>query len=177
MPEQVLKAIDLYSLHCYGSMLWEFGGIMTGKFCRSWTTCAKLVYNLPRSTHTYIVDHYLVNGFIPVQTELFARYVKFHKSLQKSLSFEVRYLLGIIKKDINANTVSNLTTIQRVTGLNPMSVKPTFIRQNPVISEIPEQQMWRIPLLDSWLTLKKHYEAELIDTKYITMLIDALCST
>ena len=71
LARQVLEAVKLYSLHCYGSMLWDFSGRMFGQFCRSWNTCVKLVHEVPRSTHTYLVENFLADEFLPVRTELF----------------------------------------------------------------------------------------------------------
>ena len=68
-------------------------------------------------------------------------------------------------------------TIQKIAGLNPISVPSRIIRENPVIPQIPDQQNWRIPVLEKWLHQRRQFESELIDTKHITMLIDALCST
>ena len=56
-PNQILTAVQMYSLHCYGSMLWDFGDESMGKFCRSWTTCVKLCNRVTRSTHTYFVEN------------------------------------------------------------------------------------------------------------------------
>ena len=44
LPEQVMKAVSLYALHCYGAMLWKFSDDNTGQFCRAFSTCAKIVY-------------------------------------------------------------------------------------------------------------------------------------
>ena len=177
MPSQVLEAVKLYCLHCYGSMLWDFTGKMTGQFCRSWNTCVKLVNEVPRSTHTFIVEHFLADDFLPVQTELFSRYVKFSRSLQTSVSREVRILASLVSKDIQSNTGKNLAVIQRTCGFNPRSVSPTVIRKHPVKTEVPALDQWRIPVLDNWLKLRREMTVNLQNTENISLLIDALCST
>lgn len=88
-PAQVLKAVNTYAGHHYGSMLWDLGSDMVGQYCRVWNTCVKLTYNVPRSTHTYLVENFLASQFVPIQTELLSRYVKFFKSLQLSHSPEI----------------------------------------------------------------------------------------
>ena len=158
-------------------MLWDFTGKMTGQFCRSWNTCVKLVNEVPRSTHTFIVEHFLAKDFLPVQTELFSRYVKFSRSLQTSVSREVRILASLVSKDIQSNTGKNLAVIQRTCGVNPRSVSPTVIRKNPVKTEVPVLDQWRIPVLDNWLKLRREMTVNLQNTENISLLIDALCST
>ena len=120
LPEQVLSAVQIYALHLYGGMLWDFDSAKTGEFCRAWRTCVKLVHRVPRSTRTFIVDHYLAANFDPVLTELFAGYVKFVSSLKSSASIEVQTLFSIISKDNKSNTGSNIHVIQTKTGLNPL---------------------------------------------------------
>ena len=55
LPGQILSAINVYSAHFYGAMLWDLFGDMAGQVYRSWNTCVKLVWDLPRSTHNYIL--------------------------------------------------------------------------------------------------------------------------
>ena len=176
LPSQVLQAVQLYSLHCYGSMLWDLGGVKTHQFYRAWNTCVKLVHGVPRSTHTYMVEHLLACEFIPVKTELFARYIKFIKSIKKSVCFEMRYLFSIVKNDIQSTTGGNLYTIQAENAVNPFVISPRVIRENPVLSEIPVQDQWRLAVLKKWLTQRQEMETNLVDTKPIQLLIDALCS-
>ena len=54
-PDQVLNAVNIYVSHFYGAMLWDFTSDICGQFYRSWNTCVKLAWDIPRSTHTYLV--------------------------------------------------------------------------------------------------------------------------
>ena len=75
-------------------MLWDLQSEGAGMFYRSWNTCVKLAYNIPRSTHTYLVENYLAAEFTPIRTELMARYIKFYDSLLNSKSFEIQVLVN-----------------------------------------------------------------------------------
>ena len=150
---------------------------MFGQFCRSWNTCVKLVHEVPRSTHTYLVENFLADEFLPVRTELFSRYVKFCRSLQTSTSKEVRFLYSVVCKDIQSTTGKNLAVIQRIYGCNPKSVSPIVIRNNPMKVPVPVLDLWRVPVLGDWLKLRREMQVKLEDTNYISLLIDALCST
>ena len=154
LPRQVLESVKLYSLHCYGSMLWDFSVRMFGQFCRSWNPCVKLANQVPRNTHTYLVENFLADDFLPVRRELFIRYVKFCRSLQTSGSKEVRFLCSFVCKDIQSTTGKNLAVIQRISGFNPSSVSPIVIRNNPMKVPVPVLDLWRIPVLENWLKMK-----------------------
>ena len=177
LPEQVLRAVQIYCLHLYGGMLWEFDSDKTGEFCRAWRTCVKLVYAVPRSTKTFIVDHYLAANFDPVLKELFSRYVKFVKSLRNSASIEVQALFNIVKKDIQSNTGKNIHVIQTETGLNPLKITSRTMRDHKMINEIPPMDVWRIPLLDKLLKQRRDLETQMMNTGEVEHLINGVCCT
>ena len=95
---------------------------MCGQYCRSWSTCVKLTNNVPRSTHTYLVDHVLACGFLPVKTELMARYGNFYKSLLSSRSSEVQLMASIVTKDVRTTTAKNLALIRRECNVRTQTV-------------------------------------------------------
>ena len=98
-PEQILQAVRTYCGHQYGSMLWEINSDMCGQYCRTWNTYVKLTYDLPRGTHTYIVENLLAKNFLPVKTEIMSRFVKFYSSLLKSPSLEVQMMAKSVIND------------------------------------------------------------------------------
>ena len=55
-PEQVMKAVQILSTDSYGSMLWSLNSAGAESFFKAWNTCVKLVYGVPRSTFTYLVQ-------------------------------------------------------------------------------------------------------------------------
>ena len=68
-PEQILQAIEKYCGDHYGAMLWPLDGHMTGQYYRSWIPCVKLVWDVPRATHTYFVDNLLAKNFMSTRHE------------------------------------------------------------------------------------------------------------
>ena len=82
-----------YAGHHYGSMLWDLESEIVGQYCRVWNTAVKQTYAVPRSTHTYLVEHLLAVNFLPVKSELMSRYVKFLDSLLNNKSSEVQFLV------------------------------------------------------------------------------------
>ena len=176
-PNQVLSAVQKYSLHCYGAMLWNLSSTSAASFCKAWNTCTKLTYKVPRSTHTYIVENFLAAGFTPVMFQLYARYVKFAKSLKSSASSEVSHLYNIVKNNVQSTTGSNLYRIQSATGLRPSSVSAALLRSKPLLVPVPEEDQWRLPLLEKYLMVRSDLELQLENTDHIQLLIDGLCST
>ena len=74
-PSQVLSAVQTYAGHFYGSMLWDLFGDMAGQVYRSWNTSVKLVWDLPRSTHNFFVEHLLAESFSSVRQSILVQYV------------------------------------------------------------------------------------------------------
>ena len=92
---------------------------MRGQFFRSWNTCVKLAWDIPRSTHTYLVENLFGINHVSHKKQLLARYVNFFKNLLKSISKEVQVLANIVARDIRSVTGKNLAYIEQETGLDP----------------------------------------------------------
>ena len=150
-PSQVLRAVRIYCGHYYGAMLWDLNSEMTGQMCRSWNTCVKLAYDIPRSTHTYIVENILASNFLPVKTELMARFSKFYQNLVDSDSLEISVLAKIVSTEVNSTTAKNLALITKETGVQAENISPSQVRKLVKIEPIPVNQEWRGPLLHKLL--------------------------
>ena len=158
-------------------MLWDFESEVFNQYCRVWNTCVKLTYDVPRSTHTYLVENILADNFFPVKTEIMTRYMKFYKSLKLSQSPEIQHLVEVVSSDVRSSTSKNLSLIREVSGLNPMSVSPNDVRKSVKINEIPQNDQWRPPLLEMLLNRRSEMEVSLMKTEEIQKVIDSLCST
>ena len=115
----------------------KLSGDMCGQFCRTWNTSVKLIYNVPRSTHTYIVENFLAKNYLPVKTELMARSVNFLSSLSKSPSNEVQMLVKVVLKDKRTITSKNLEYIEKKSGIHSSSLSSNDVRNSVPLSEIP----------------------------------------
>ena len=51
----------------YGAMLWDLYGEKASKVYHAWSTCVKLTWGVPRSTHTYLVEDVLAKDASRVQ--------------------------------------------------------------------------------------------------------------
>ena len=111
-PSEILRAVKLYAGSPYESSLWKFDSESAGQYFSSWRTCVKLAWQVPRQTHTYMVDHLLCSDLTSVRDDIFARYIKFVRGLKMSPSKEVSVMCGVVAGDINTTTGQNLNVIR-----------------------------------------------------------------
>ena len=52
-PVEVLRAVKVFAGDLHGGNLWQLRGDMANQVFNAWTTCIKLAWQVPRSTHTY----------------------------------------------------------------------------------------------------------------------------
>ena len=145
-PTEVLRAVKVYVGSHYGSNLWQLDSHMAKQYFSAWRTCVKLAWQLPRSTHTYLVDHLLSGDLTSVRTDALARYAKFLQGLGKSPSREVAVMYGVVSGDIQTTTGWNVSLLMVETGLNPtvatsQAFKKKLIRKTP---EVPDRDKWRL---------------------------------
>ena len=176
-PFQVLQTIDTYSAHFYGGMLWDLYGDGAEKVFRSWNTAVKLVWEVPRSTHTYLVEHLLGLGLPSVKHRLRCQYVGFFKNLQRSASWEVRLLSQIVARDAQSVTGRNLLNISNEYCLDPWSTPVGSFKLRDVRKPIPTMDEWRLGLLSQLLNQRKDMDNCGEDIGEISNLIDSLCSS
>ena len=124
LPGQVLNAVCTYSAHFYGAMLWDLYGEMSGQAFRSWNTCVKLTWDLPRSTHNYLVEQLLAKEFKSVRKRIMLQYVSFVKRLGRSVSQEVRIMRSMVASNVQfvqSMTGKNITNMKEEIRLDPMT--------------------------------------------------------
>ena len=178
-PVQVLDAINKYCGDHYGSMLWDLYSDAAGQYYRCWNTCAKLAWNVPRSTHTYFVTCQLAAEFVSIRTRLLSSYVNFFQSLLKSKSPEVALLANLAARDMGSTTGMNLFKLGKETGLNPWVTSSSEVKTSLEKSDVmvPEEDSWRLPLLEKLLVQRYEMEVQVEDTTSLQKLIDSLCSS
>ena len=176
-PEQVMRAVQILSTDSYGSMLWALNSAGAESFFKSWNTCVKLVYGVPRSTFTYLVEGYFASEYC-LRNQILARYPGFFRSLLGSPSKEVRILAKIVQLDPRSSTCSNLRFISQVSGLsNPEDYSSSKVRMSLPVTEVPESEKWRLGLITSLFNLKQEKYHNAMDFTTITRMIDRFCST
>ena len=100
----VLKAVKIFTGNLYGGNLWQLRGEIAQQAFNAWNTCIKLAWQVPRDTHTYMVDMLLSCGISHIRNDVLARYLTFLISLRKSCSKEVSVLVHLVGRDIRTTT-------------------------------------------------------------------------
>ena len=176
-PPEVLKAVQTYAGNWYGSMLWNLFGEKAGMIFNSWSTTVKVTWDVPCSTHRFLVDNLLAAEFFTVKQDLIGRYVNFFSGLLKSLSPEVRIVASMVGRSARSTTGRNLLGIERETGLDPWTAKAWCVRQQVPRSEVPPGEGWRVQYLAKLLLAKREMMVMCQDVEEINLLIDSLCSS
>ena len=172
-PAQILQAVRIYASHWYGSMLWDLFGLRANQVYRAWSTCVKLSWNVPRSTHSYIVDNLLADSFYTVKQQLIGQYVQFVKKLRNSPSPEIYMVFSMVSRCARSNTGKNLLNIERETSCDPWTSSGWVIRESVKRADVPFNESWRIHYLKKLLDVRQ--ETGVDDD--VSILIDGLCTT
>ena len=176
-PEQIINSVKVYAGHFYGSMLWNLYGDGANRVFRSWNTCVKLAFGIPRWSHNYFVST-LAKPLQPLRLDMFCQYIGFVSKLLNHESPELRLLANIVARDPNSMTGSNLANFEKEFNLDPW-ISTTVGKLKKVYSfyPVPKCEEWRLPLLVKLLSQRRVSLACGEDVKIITELIDSLCSS
>ena len=173
---QVLQATRVYSTSFYGSMLYNLYGDEANMIVRCWNTAAKLTWNVPRSTFTFLVDKVLTAGMPSVRDGLLTRYAMFCQGLHKSNSKEIRILASTASSDGRC-TGNNIRKMTMETGVDLMTNSKQCIRKALSLSPVPAEEEWRAPLLARLLEERRECLEADGDSKNLDSLIDIVCSS
>ena len=96
-----------------------------------------------------------------------------------SKSPEVALVANLVSHDVQSTTGNNLARMKQETGLNPWTATPSMVKTALINNEVsvPEEENWRLPLLEKLLLQRHEMENQLQDVKEIQSMIDSLCST
>ena len=147
LPGQILGAIQTHSCHFYGSMLWDLFSGRAYQLYRSWNTAVKLVWDLPRATHNFFVEHLLAQDLRSARQQVLSQNISFLGGLARSVSIEVRFMASITAQDIKSNTGRNCRNLEMEFSQEPWSWSPSSFNEVYKQYELAEQDRWRISYL------------------------------
>ena len=177
-PDQIIDMIQLMCSDAYGSMLWDLRSNPAEKYFKCWNTAVKLVYGVPRSTYTYLVEGYFAKDKPSLRTQVLSRYPGFFRKLVTSPSKEVRMLARMMATDPRSTTSKNLSYLREKTGLEePETFSSWRVKSELPVQQVPEHEEWRLGLLAKLLQMRQIKYMEVQDSKRITAMTDSLCST
>ena len=175
-PAQILTAVNSYCSSFYGSMLYNLYGEEAEKLYRCWNTCVKLVWRVPRSTHTYLINDLLACDLPSIRDRIMNRYVKFVYGLLRNKSPEVRILANISGSDIRSTMGNNVHNLKTETKTANIGACPR-LRGNLRQTVVPDTDSWRPGLLQRLLQERADMDAAGENMEIAESLIKSLCST
>ena len=84
-------------------------------------------------------------------------------------------MANLAGRDKSSTTGRNLALLATETGLNPWSAVPASVREKLKLSNVPQCDEWRLPVLKSFLDRRHQMEYNMEKCDKITDWIDALC--
>ena len=103
-PKQVLSMIQILCSDAHGNMLWDLQSNPAEQYFKCWNTAVKLVYGVPRSTYTYLVEGFLAKDQKSLRNQVLSRYPRFYRKLESSPSKEVRMLVRMVSSHPRSTT-------------------------------------------------------------------------
>ena len=138
----------------------------------------KLVFGVPRSTFTYMVEGFFAENHTSLRNQILSRYPGFYRKLLTSPSKEVRVLARMVSADPRSTTCRNLSYLREITGLANVEWYSSWrVRDSLPVMKVPEKERWRLGLLNSLLDMQSEKHLMVQDSKHICAMIDSLCST
>ena len=135
-----------------------------------------LAWDVPRSTHTYIVEQ-VAKDLTPTRHQVLSRYVTFFHSLLSSPNWEVRVLARIVSQDHQSVTRQNIDHITARSGCSPWDFGKSRILAELPRSELTENNLWRVSPLTKLFEIRKSMTTAAEDTRPTQTWIDSICST
>ena len=155
-------AVQVNCSDFYGSNLWNLFGTRAGKLYRAYNTNVMLAWDLPRSTHTWLVTHLLGCGLPTARETVLAGFTGFLARLQKSASWEVRVMAETEVRDATSVTGRNIIMFKKELGTDPRFLTPKLTRELVRSAEKPvhPEEEWKLNLLRDMLEERSQLKAE-----------------
>ena len=174
-PDILVKLINIYATSFYGSVLWKLNSPQVDKIYKTWNVTIRNIYGLPWKTHRYWVEK--ISGCYHPKTFLSSRMVKFAKSLIQCNKVGVRFLASLCLEDRRTVMGMNMSNIADEASADIGTLTPTNVKNALKYSSFPEDEEWRIPVVQELLDLRS--SRQLIDnmtSEDINSMLDLLCT-
>ena len=109
-----IQAIQLYCCDAYGSMLWLLNSKYSESYFKAWNMQARLSWNIPKETHTNLVENFFCDGFLSLRNQVFAQIFVPSK--------EIRILINLVKCDQRSVTGQNVEYISNLCKTDVMKL-------------------------------------------------------
>ena len=99
--EKVL-ATEKYCTNLHGANLWDLTSTEAQRIFSAWRTGIRITWDLPRSTHSYLVQEVLSPGLQSLELRILKNFVGFFRNILNSPSTEVAVLARIAARDVRS---------------------------------------------------------------------------
>ena len=143
-PAEIFTATATYCSDFYGSNLWDLYGDRAQQCYRAWNTNVKLAWDMPRSTHTWVVDNLLSCNLPSAREKILAGYVGFLNRMRSSASWEVQIMVEVMSRDAGSVTGRNVLNMREEFSKDPREITPRQLREVYQGAEVPPGEEWRL---------------------------------
>ena len=175
--ELKMKAINLNCCDAYGAMIWNLNGEYVDKFFRAWNIQSRLAFNVPRNTHTNLVEEYFCAGIPSLRKQTLSRYPKFVSKLLENPSREIKILSNFLLQDQRSILGRNYSYLNEL--INKENC--LYLSGAEVRSLLPrlEVESWRTSLLTTMLNIRldNSYNEFNINKAQVDEMVNSLCSS
>ena len=188
-PEIQVKMLRLYNMHFSGSNTFDFQDKMFQQLSNSYNVNIRIIFNIPRNSHCWITEQ--IANIRHAKQQMFSRYIKFVNTLCATERRCVKSLFEYVRGDVRSLVGGNLRQILLETQVLvvPGVTRPSELN-NYCVYPVPEDEAYRLPLLQSLLEIRNdnwavifneenggdEHDDELEENDIITMIND-VCSS
>ena len=135
--------------------------------------------NVSYRPHTYLVENHFALGQTSLRNQIYSRYSKFVQKLASSPSKEIRFLYRLMINDGRSVIKKNIWFLNQLTKIDVCISANWKVKQVMPTSDIPNEELWRIPLLTKLLDIRRNQTYLTLGSNktQIQEMIDSLCST
>ena len=153
-------------------MLLKLGSSTAEQYFKCWNNSVKLVYGVPRSTYTYLVEGFFACNYTSLRNKILSR------NLINSPSREVRFLVQLVKDDPRSVTCTNLKYLRRISSLDQAELYSSArVRCALPVLVVPEKESWRLGLIRQLMVVRSEKYITNGDSKSICAMLDSLCNS
>ena len=148
--------MNSYSITLYGSNTWDIFSADCEKLYTSYNVAIRQILKLDRCTHRYLIEP--LSSCLHLKTILESRYVTFHKTLLASKKKPIRFLARLNELDLRTvlgRTLHKLTTLVGIDTDKPGELTVSRIKSKLKYFEVPNEEMWRLPICNDLLDVRQ----------------------
>ena len=161
----------VFNTSFYGAPLWDITSRSFGKLVKSWNVSARVMLNLPKTTHRYLIeplteDHHIVKS-------LHARFMKFVDTIENGRKEAPKRVMEMAQTDVRSTTGRNLRHLMLQTS--NFDVKEIDPYDEPY-EAIPASELWRIELVKDILAAKSGDVNSILNKDEMEDIAELACS-